>query len=181
MYKVWQIPGLSPLQKYVGICFDFSVQADSAIVFLAQGQSLFSCRACSVVFRICTVQIVVTVRGDGERANIKFCFNTGKTATETFQLIEQTCVDSALVHVFLMPRKYSELPWESRIWGTQWSCSNTDMTETVWELIVKCVFTWWKRNSKLAEKEFTESWKVSENGRSALGLFRTIWPMSRRF
>jgi hypothetical protein len=31
-----------------------------------------------------------------QRANIKFCFKTGKTATEIFQLIKQVYGDSAL-------------------------------------------------------------------------------------
>jgi hypothetical protein len=31
-----------------------------------------------------------------QRANIKFCFKTGKTATETFRLIEQAYGDNAL-------------------------------------------------------------------------------------
>jgi hypothetical protein len=31
-----------------------------------------------------------------QRANIKFCFKTGKTATETFQLIKQAYGDNAL-------------------------------------------------------------------------------------
>jgi hypothetical protein len=41
-----------------------------------------------------------------QRGNIKFCFKTGKTATETFQLIEQAYGNSALslVHGFLNGR-----------------------------------------------------------------------------
>jgi hypothetical protein len=39
--------------------------------------------------RFCTVQIVVTVHSDGANSKHKFCFKTGKTTTETFQLIKQ--------------------------------------------------------------------------------------------
>jgi hypothetical protein len=39
-----------------------------------------------------------------QTANIKFCFKTGKTAIETFQLIKQACGDNALSRtwVFVM-------------------------------------------------------------------------------
>jgi hypothetical protein len=33
-----------------------------------------------------------------QRANIKFCFKAGKTATETFQLIKLAYGDNALSH-----------------------------------------------------------------------------------
>jgi hypothetical protein len=36
-----------------------------------------------------------------QRGNIKFCFKTGKAATETFQLIKLAYGDNALVHGFL--------------------------------------------------------------------------------
>jgi hypothetical protein len=44
------------------------------------------------------VQIIVTVRSEEHRANIKFCFKTGKTVTETFQLIKQAYGDNAISH-----------------------------------------------------------------------------------
>jgi hypothetical protein len=36
-----------------------------------------------------------------QKANIKFCFKTGKTATETFQLMKQAYDDGALSHTWV--------------------------------------------------------------------------------
>jgi hypothetical protein len=42
-----------------------------------------------------------------QRANIKFCFKTGKRATETFQLIKQAYGDNALSYtVFLLVSEF---------------------------------------------------------------------------
>jgi hypothetical protein len=38
-----------------------------------------------------------------QRANVKFCFKTGKTATETFQLIKQAYGDNVLSLVHWLP------------------------------------------------------------------------------
>jgi hypothetical protein len=45
-----------------------------------------------------------------QRANIKFCFKTGKTATETFQPIKQAYGDNALSHA-------RDFEWYARFWG----------------------------------------------------------------
>jgi hypothetical protein len=49
------------------------------------------------------------------------------------------------------------------------------------QLIVEWLFGWRKGNSKLAEKQLEKSrWKLSLNGRYALGSFRYVWPKNRR-
>jgi hypothetical protein len=40
--------------------------------------------------------MVVTVPSDGAKSEHKFCFKTGKTATETFQLMKQAYVENAV-------------------------------------------------------------------------------------
>jgi hypothetical protein len=49
-----------------------------------------------------------------QRANIKFCFKTGKTATETFKLIKQAYGDNAL-------SRTQVFEWYARFWG---GCEN---------------------------------------------------------
>jgi hypothetical protein len=68
------------------------VLISSFIVFPVQGQSLLSCCSCSVALKFCTMHIVVLE----QRENIKFCFKTGKTATETLQLTKQAYGDNAV-------------------------------------------------------------------------------------
>jgi hypothetical protein len=74
-----------------------------------------------------------------QRANIQFCFKTGKTATETYQLIKQAYGDNALSRT----RVYE---WYARYWDGRENLENDerngpttvrtpDMIETVREMI----------------------------------------------
>jgi hypothetical protein len=75
-----------------------------------------------------------------QRANIKFCFKMGKTATETFQLIKQPYGDNALSHarVFQWYARYlegSENLKDDKHSGRPTAVRTCDMIKTARELI----------------------------------------------
>jgi hypothetical protein len=76
----------------------------------------------------------------GQRANLKFCFKMGRTATETFQLIKQAYGENAISHTWVFE-------WYARLWdshenfeddkhsGQPTAIRTPDMIEAVRELI----------------------------------------------
>jgi hypothetical protein len=75
-----------------------------------------------------------------QRANIKFCFKTGKTATETFQLIKQAYGDNALSRTrvfewFARFRDGCKNLEDDRHSGRPTAVRTPDMIKTIRELI----------------------------------------------
>jgi hypothetical protein len=126
---------------------------------------------------------LLIVRSDGERANIKFSFKAGKTATETFQLIKQAYGDNVLscTRVFEWFSRFRggrENLEDDELSGRPTAVRTPDMIETVRELIS----TDRQMTLRMMEEELEISREIIrnnlmedlENGRSALGLFRTV-------
>lgn len=94
-----------------------------------------------------------------QRANIKFCFNTGKTAIEAFQLIKQAYADNILPHTWVFEwyarfRNHENLK-DYECSGCPTAIQTPDMIELVWELIST---DYW-----MTLQMMDEEWNNSEN------------------